>query len=185
MIKVNLVPIEILDKELQKQRIAQFSVAAGCLALVFAGISFAHYYQGVKLEARRVETEAEFKRLEAIVKQVEELEAKARAVKGRLDVIQDLLSARTFYPKFMGRLLEVIGDGVWIASLSVSGGGNELAVSLQCQAVSSEAATKWLRALQDAVHFKEPAMGALTIASDGMVSFPISMKYKPAEEAKK
>lgn len=185
MIKVNLVPQEILDKELQKQRLAQVSVAAGCLALIFACVSFSHYYKEVKLEARRVETEAEFKRLEAIVKQVEELEAKARAVKGRLDVIRDLLTARSFYPQFMGRLLEIIGDGIWIDSLSVAGGGAELAVSLQCQAVSSDAATKWLRSLQGAAHFKEPSMGALKIEQDGTVKFPMSLKYKPANGAKK
>ncbi|MBI5596125.1 MAG: hypothetical protein HY928_08565 [Elusimicrobia bacterium] len=185
MIRVNLVPQEILDKELQKQRLAQVSVAAGCLALVFAGISFSHYYKGVQLEARRVEAEAEFKRLEAIVKQVEELEAKARAVKGRLDVIRDLLTARSFYPQFMGRLLEIIGDGVWMKGISVAGASPELVVSLQCQASSSEAATKWLRALQDAVHFKDPVMGALSIDPDGGVTFPMTIKYKPADGAKK
>lgn len=185
MIRVNLVPQEILDKELQRQRLAQVSLAAGCLALVFAGVSFAHYYKGVQLEARRVEAEAEFKRLEAIVKQVEELEAKARAVKGRLDVIRDLLTARSFYPQFMGRLLEIIGDGIWMTNITVTGTGTELVVNLQCRAVSSEAATKWLRALQEAVHFKDPSMGALSIDPEGSVVFTMALKYKPAEGAKK
>lgn len=185
MIRVNLVPQEILDRELQKQRLAQVSVAAGFLAVIFLGVSFGHYYKAVSLEKRLVEAEAEFKRLEAIVKQVEELEAKAKAVKARLDVIQDLLVSRQFYPKFMTEILKNLGDGVWVKSLSATGSTTEMAVSMSCEASSLESATAWLRQLQAAPVVKDPVMGALTLASDGLVTFPMGFKYRPDNGVKK
>lgn len=185
MIRVNLVPQEILDRELQKQRLAQVSVAGAFLAVIFLGVSFSHYYKGVSLEKRLVESEAEFKRLEAIVKQVEELEAKAKAVKSRLDVIQDLLVARSFYPRFMTDLLKHLGEGVWLASLTATGTPAELAVGMACQATGTDAATAWLRQLQQSATFKDPSIGAITLAADGLITFPMTVKYKPAPAVKK
>ncbi|MBI3300029.1 MAG: hypothetical protein HYZ75_17830 [Elusimicrobia bacterium] len=179
MIKVNLVPQEILDKELQKQRLAQVSVAAAFIGVFFLAVSFSHYYKSVTLADRLVEAEAEFKRLEVIVKQVEELEAKAKAVKARLDVIGDLLMARPFYPRFMTRLLEALGDGIWLSALNVSGSAPNITVNMSCQATGVEAVTRWLRALQTSASFKEPSMGGLVIAADGLVTFSMSLKYKP------
>ena len=185
MIKVNLVPQEILDRELQKQRLAQVSVAAGFLAVIFLGVSFSHYYKGVALEKRLVESESEFKRLEAIVKQVEELEAKAKAVKARLDVIQDLLVARSFYPRFMTELLKNLGEGVWLMSLTASGTPAEMKVSMSCQATGPESATAWLRQLQQSTSFKDPSIGSIVLAGDGLVTFPMSALYKPDAAAVK
>lgn len=185
MIKVNLVPQEILDRERQKQRLAQVSVAAGFLAVIFLGVSFSHYYKGVTLEKRLVESEAEFKRLEAIVKQVEELEGKAKAVKARLDVIQDLLVARSFYPRFMTELLKNLGEGVWLVSLTATGTPTELTVSMSCQATGPEAATAWLRQLQQSPTFKDPTIGAIVMAADGLTTFPMTAKYRPEAPAGK
>ena len=184
MIKVNLVPQEFLDRELQKQRLAQVSVVAGFLAIIFLGVSFSHYYKGVALEKRLAEAEVEFKRLEAIVKQVEELEAKAKAVKSRLDVIQDLLVARSFYPRFMTDLLKNLGEGVWLKSLSATGSPADLKVMMTCEGSGTEAATAWLRQLQVSTAFKDPSLGAIALSSDGMVTFPMVMVYRP-EAAKK
>lgn len=186
MIKVNLVPVEFLDRELQKQRLAQVSVVAGFLGLVFLGVSFSHYYKGVTLAKRLAEAEVEFKRLEAIVKQVEELEAKAKAVKARLDVIQDLLVARSFYPRFMTELLKNLGDGVWLTALSAAGTPADLGVSMSCQAAGTLAATAWLRQLQQSPIFKDPVLGPLALAADGLVTFPMNVRYRPLPpEAKK
>lgn len=183
MIRVNLVPQEILDKELQKQRLAQVSVAAGFIGLLFLGVSAMHYYKSVTLATRLAEAESEFVKLEAIVKQVEELEAKARAVKARLDVIQDLLRSRPFNPVFMTRLQQAVGEGVWLATLSASGTTAEMAVAMGCKAVNANAATRWLRQLENDPYFKEPVMGGLAIALDGQVSFSMTAKYKPGNGA--
>lgn len=179
MIRVNLVPQEFLDKELQKQRLVQVSAAATVVAVFFVAVSMSHYYTQVKLQRRQVEVEAEFKRLEAIVKQVEELEASARAVRARLDVIQDLLLARPYYPRFMTRLLEALGDGIYLTRLAISGSPADLAVTVDCSASSPEAVTKWLRALSQSAVFKDSAMGSLTVTPLGAVTFTMSLKYRP------
>ena len=149
------------------------------LAIIFLGVSFSHYYKGVALEKRLAEAEVEFKRLEAIVKQVEELEARAKAVKSRLDVIQDLLVARSFYPRFMTDLLKNLGEGVWLKSLTAAGTSADLKVSMTCEGVGTDAATAWLRQLQASTAFKDPVLGAITVSADGMVTFPMVMAYKP------
>lgn len=185
MIRVNLVPQEFLDKELQKQRLAQVSVAVGFIGLFFLVVSFAHYYQGVALDKHLKEAEATYKVLEETVKKVEELEAKAKSVRSRLDSINGLLAARPFYPRFMTRLLEAMGDGIWINTLGVKGNAPALTVDMNCNAVSLEAATKWLRALMVSQSFKDPIMGALTIANDGLVTFSMTLKYKQVDEVAK
>ncbi|MFH1724670.1 MAG: PilN domain-containing protein [Elusimicrobiota bacterium] len=186
MIRINLVPQEILDKELQKQRAVQIGVAVGFVVLIFAGISFVHYYKGVKLAGHLAEQEEKFKKLETIVKQVEALEAQALAVRSRLNVMQDLLKARPLYPRFMTALLKTLPDGIWLKTMTTGGSAQALDVDMSAQALTVENASDWLRRLEASDIFSGAVLGALQVSSaDGSLAFSMRVTYKAKEEEKK
>ncbi|HBL18017.1 MAG: hypothetical protein A2X36_07560 [Elusimicrobia bacterium GWA2_69_24] len=179
MIKVNLVPQEILDKELQRQRLVQVGFVAGVFGLLFLGISGAHFYRSVSLARSLAESEAKYKKLEAIVQQVEALEAQAKAVKARLDVMNELDRARPFYPRFMTELLKMLPSGIWLTTLDAKASGpDQLTLNMGSQSASVDNVTTWLRVLNSTGAFTAPALGPLKFGSAGEITFTMGATYR-------
>jgi len=176
MIRVNLVPRDILDKELQRQRNVLLGVGVGAVLFFFAGISFKHYYKGVMLTAELEDEERKLKKLEKIVKQVEELERQARAVKARLNVMQDLIRARPLYPTFMTEFLKTLPEGVWVRNIDTKGTSKRLEVKVLASALSVEEISEWVRTLDDSALFNAPSVGSLNIEK-GVVKFMMSSNF--------
>src|SRR3569833_3353877 len=84
MIKVNLVPAEILAKARQRQLMLQASVVGGVLAVVVVVISLIHWAGLYALQSDYKYKDAKLHELAAIVTQVEELEKASAAVRARL-----------------------------------------------------------------------------------------------------
>jgi type IV pilus assembly protein PilN len=186
MIKINLVPQEILDKELERQRGIQASAAVGLLGVVLLVVSMSHYYKSVRLEKILKEDQAKFDKLQAIVAKVEELERTVQAVRSRLNVMQDLLVNRPLYPRFMEDLLRTLPPGVWLTGMTSTADGNGLKVGMSSKALTSEDVAQWLRTLGKSDVFKEPALtGPITVDVDRTNTFSMSAKYTPSPEAKR
>lgn len=180
MIRVNLVPQEILDKEAQKQRAVQVGLVVGVLVLVMAGVSFSHYYTNVKLEKQLAEKNNQLSKLEKIVKQVEALETQARAVRARLNVIKDLLSARELYPGFMTEVIKTFPAGVWLTSLGTTNAGTGLSVTMASKARAPEDVSAWLRTLAKSDVFSAPVIGSITMDPvTGEQTFTMGTSYNP------
>ena len=114
MIKINLVPRELLDQEVQKQRTIQAAVAMGLIIAVVAGVSAIQIRKAAALQAKSVELQKEFDRLQAIAAEADELEKQAKAVRAKLDVITSLLKGRGLYPIFMMDFSRTLPGAVWI-----------------------------------------------------------------------
>ncbi len=185
MIKINLVPQEILDKEVQKQRMVQVGFVAGFCFLIFTGISFKHYYKGVVLVRTLEESEAKFKKLAKIVAQVEALETQAKAVRGRLDVMKDLEASRPLYPLFMTDLLSTFPRGIYLTSLATHNADKGLKLTMGVASLSSEDVSDWYRTLDVSEKFHNQRMGGLTLTSDGGVTFSMSVDYEDKTKGKK
>ncbi|MBI4346849.1 MAG: PilN domain-containing protein [Elusimicrobia bacterium] len=183
MIKVNLVPRELLDKEVQRQRLMQAAVV-GALALVgMLFISAAHWYRATKVESELAELNKKYDKLAKIVAQVEELEKTANAVKIRLSVITGLLKGRALYPWFMTDLLETMPPGVWMGSLATTAKDqNALGVSIgNAVANSSDGVSQWLRNFAANNKWAEPKLSAIGVVDKGdskEYSFSIQTEYK-------
>ena len=91
MIKVNLVPADILAKAQQKQQTLQAAVVGVAMLMLVALVSAGHYYRYNRLNRLMAKDNIELKKLEVIVAKVEELEKTAAAVRARLSVITDLV----------------------------------------------------------------------------------------------
>lgn len=183
MIKVNLVPRELLDREAQKQRMAQAAVAGACLVLVLVGVSGWHWLRATKAESQLADLNKEYERLAKVVKQVEELEATAKAVKTRLEVMNGLLKVRPLYPFFMTDLQATMPPGTWLTTLTtVHKDPNQLTVTIgNAGANSSEGLTQWLRNIEASGRFEEPKLSPVQVidaAGAKEYTFSITTAYK-------
>ncbi|HAH07979.1 MAG TPA: hypothetical protein DCM05_15885 [Elusimicrobia bacterium] len=185
MIKINLVPQEILDKEIARLRTLQASAGGVAAAILLASISGAHYWRAVSLEKTLKVDKLELDRLQKIVAQVEELEQKATQVRARLNVVVDLMKYRSLYPRFMEDLSQTLPPGVWLTSLTTSGDQKGLIVNMGCSGVTSESAADALRAFEAGGKFKEPVLqGGITVSAGGPgtaagSSFVLTVRYIP------
>lgn len=182
MIKINLVPREILDKEVQRLRAVQAGAAGAVVLVLLLLLSAAHWWRSVSLNNLLTERELEYKKLEEIVKKVEELEHTAQALRSRLQVVTDLLKGRPLYPYFMMDMSSSLPPSVWLKQLeTATGTGNQLSVKTQAVSLSSEGISEWMRSLVKSGRFSEPGLSAITVSDTGtgkQHNFSLSTSYK-------
>jgi len=177
MIKINLVPAEILAKAKQRQLLLQGAVLGSLMALVLAVVSVGHWYGKHTLEITLAADEAELKRLDRVVKQVEELEKAAAAVRARLGVIEDLLLGRAYYPIFMSEFARSVPAGVRVNSMAtstVTPGTVKLVIS--AIANSNEDIAAWVKTLEKNAKFASIELGAVN-ASGTSYNFGMTATY--------
>jgi len=165
MIKVNLVPSELLAKARQRQLVLQAAVLGGLMALVLVVVSFGHWYGKHTLEITLAADEAELKRLDRVVKQVEELEKAAAAVRARLNVIEDLLLSRAFYPIFMSEFARSVPPGVKVNSMgTVAAAPGTIKLAISAVANSNEDIAAWVKTLEKNPKFALIELGAVSVS---------------------
>ncbi len=165
MIKVNIVPAEILAKARQKQLFFQAGLVGGLCLVVLVVASIVHYagYLNVQNEIRV--KESKLKNLGAIVAQVEELEKAAVAVRSRLGVIEGLLKGRAFYPVFMSEFARTVPGGVKVTNMTTAEQANAtVKLSISAQSITNDDVAAWVRTLQAHPHFSGIELGAISLA---------------------
>jgi Tfp pilus assembly protein PilN len=178
MIKVNLVPADILAKARQRQLILQAGLVGGALAVIVVLISMVHWFGLYRLQNDYNYKEAKLKKLGAIVAQVEELEKAAAAVRARLGVIEDLLKGRAFYPFFMSDFARTVPAGVRVMQMSTSTQPNStVKLTISASAASNEDIAAWIRTLQGATHFASVELGPVSSAGARQFSFTVTATY--------
>lgn len=182
MIRINLVPREILDRELQRQRALQAAVVGAALLIVAVAVSAGHWYRASRLERELAAGNVELERLEKLVAEVEQLEQTAGLVKARLNVIVDLLKGRPLYPYFMADFAGTLPPGVWLLSLGTSfKDGNQLGVNASASSSGSEDISQWLRNLEKSARFSDASLSPVSIsetAGSKVAVFSLSMSYR-------
>lgn len=177
MIKVNLVPADILAKAKQRQLLLQGAVLGGLMALVLVVVSFGHWYGKHSLEITLAADEAELKRLDRVVKQVEELEKAAAAVRARLNVIEDLLLGRAYYPVFMSEFAKSVPGGVRVMSMqTATTTPGTIKLTISATAATNEDIAAWIKTLEKNPKFAMVELGAVT-AAGGAYNFGVTGTY--------
>jgi type IV pilus assembly protein PilN len=179
MIKINLVPAEVLIAEQQKRRTVQAAAAGVLVALAVVMASLWHLNRVRKLEVALAANKAELAKLQKIVDQVKELEATAKAVQNRLNVITSLLTGRFLYTVFLDDWARSLPTGVWVGSLTTTQAGSGLTISAQGSARDESEIADWLRALQTSTKFSGFELGAVSLAGAAPdISYGFSLKGK-------
>jgi type IV pilus assembly protein PilN len=165
MIKINLVPAEILAKAHQRQQMLQASAAGILIAAVLVVVSLSHLYTLHALESQLAEDQLKLKKLEVIVAQVEELEKTRDAVRARLNVVENLLKGRTLYPTFMSDFAASVPSGVRVKNLNSTGGGSAAAplkLTITAESRTNEDIAGWMRKMEDGGRFSGVELGPVT-----------------------
>ena len=186
MIKVNLVPAEILAKARQRQRTAQISLAAGAVVLLILGGSLLFVARLKRLEGQLKVNEAKLAKLSVIVAKVKEAERLADLLKARLKVIDDLDRSRRAYPYMMSDFVRSVPPGVRVQALGTTGGASApIALKISAEARTNEDIALWVRKLEESGRFSVIELGAVTtkVASDAtlpdMRGFSLTTTYTP------
>lgn len=178
MIKINLVPAELLAKARQRQLMLQAGVVGGLLVLVLVLVSLGHWFGLLRLESDFSYKESKLKKLSAIVAQVEELEKAAAAVRARLGVIEDLLKGRSFYPIFMSEFARTVPAGVRVTQLNTTTvGNNGLKLTISATAATNEDVAAWIKTLEADSHFAGIELGPVIAGGLRVHTFTVAATY--------
>ena len=112
MIKINLVPSDILAKAQRRQQALQLGLAGAAAAFLIMLASLGFLARLHRLQGQLAANQAELKRLEAVVAKVKEEEALAAQLRARLKVIDELDRGRRAYPYFMSDFVRSVPAGV-------------------------------------------------------------------------
>jgi len=148
MIKINLIPHEVLAEQEKKLRILQLGAAASLLAFVIACVSAWRWNTEHSLEVQKLTLRTELNKVTEQVKLVEKVEARLAEVQARLKVITDLLKGRLLNPYFMEDFARSLVSGVWVTGLNTSGAGQGLKLTVQAKALEKDQIANWLRTLE-------------------------------------
>lgn len=177
MIRVNLVPAEILAKARQRQLLLQGAVLGSLLAMVLVVVSFGHWYGKHALVQKLGYVESELQRLDRIVKQVEELEKAAAAVRARLNVIEDLLLGRAFYPIFMSEFAKTVPGGVRVLSMQTAAQSpGTIKLTISAVGNTNEDIAAWIKTLEKNAKFTMIELGAVS-GSGAAYNFALTALY--------
>ena len=185
MIKLNLVPAEILAKARQRQQAFHAASLGVLVVLVVVGASLAHFYKLNRLQAKLAKDEADLKKLEVIVAKVEELERISQAVRARLNVINDLLKSRMLYPSFMSDFVRSVPLGVRVKTLSTAGGGSSVGpikLNMSAESRTNEDIAAWVRRMEDSGRFSAVELGPVAVVEgpEKVYTFTLTTVYTPA-----
>jgi Tfp pilus assembly protein PilN len=183
MIKINLVPQEILAKAQQKQRAIQIGAAGAAAALIILLVSLGFVARLHRLEKKLAADKATLKRLEAVVAKVKALESMASQLRARLQVIDGLDRGRRAYPYFMDDFVRSVPPGVRARSLNTNGGGGSpFKLTLAAEARTNEDIRAWMRRLEESGRFSGIELGAVN-AVEGPVevlrNFTLTATHTP------
>ncbi|MFI5363468.1 MAG: PilN domain-containing protein [Elusimicrobiota bacterium] len=177
MIKINLVPGEILAKARQRQLLLQAGFIGGLLAVVLVLISLVHWAGLHSLQTDYLVKQSKLKDLGTIVAKVEDLEAASAAVRSRLNVIDSLLKGRSFYPLFMSEFARTVPAGVKVMTMGTSTQASDtMKLTISAVAETNDDVASWMRTLEGNSHFGSVELGPVS-ASGHQYNFTISTVY--------
>jgi type IV pilus assembly protein PilN len=161
MAKINLLPWR---QELRKQRQQEFiailmGVVMVAVALVLAG-HMALSKQVSDQEERNAYIQAEIKKLDGQITEIDALQKRREELLARMKVIQDLQGRRPVIVRIFDELVRVIPDGVHLTTLSRTGDTFQLAGVAE----SANQVSALMRNLDASPWFKNP--GLSTVSAD-------------------
>ena len=183
MIKINLVPADILAKAQQRQKAVQLGLAGAAAAVLIVLASLGFLARLHHLQSQLAADQAELKRLDAVVAKVKEEEALATQLRARLKVIDDLDHGRRAYPYFMSDFVRSVPAGVRIKSMDTTGGGgSQLKLNISAEARSNDDIRTWVHKMEESGRFSSIELGAVTTqetATGKLRSFTLTAAHTP------
>jgi len=183
MIKINLVPSDVLAKAQQRQKALQLGLTGAAAALLVLLVSLGLVARLHRMQGQLVVDKAKLKLLEAVVAKVREEESLAAALRARLKVISDLDRGRRSYPYFMNDFVSNVPAGVRVRSLGTTGGGGtSLKLNIAAEARTNEDIRAWMRKMEESGRFSGIELGAVNTQespSETLRIFTVTATHTP------
>jgi type IV pilus assembly protein PilN len=183
MIKINLVPGDILAKAQQRHKVLQFGLAGAAAAFLIVLVSLGFLARLHRLQGQLAADQAELKRLDIVVAKVKEEESLAAQLRARLKVIDDLDRGRRAYPYFMDDFVTSVPAGVRVKSLDTTGGGGSaLTLNISAEARTNDDIRAWVRKMEEMGRFANIELGAVTAqesAAGALRNFTLTATHTP------
>jgi len=185
MIKVTLLPSELIRKEERKEI---FVIACIAVAVLF-GLGMLRYTIKVayyrNLQVRIGNTQQELNKYESIVRQVEALQATKTVLETKKNVINSLMAWRLTYPVFMEDMLQLLPANIWFTALTTqSQPEGRMTVSLNALALDNYSIADLITSFSSNPSYSNVEVGAITTGGDKTVtsSFKLDFAYQKKKQ---
>ncbi|MBU0951575.1 MAG: PilN domain-containing protein [Elusimicrobia bacterium] len=180
MIKINLIPPEVLQKEAKKRVTILISLGAG--ALISFSIIFFFYRLTVakQLSGELTVLQQELKKYQTIVDEVNRLKGITAILEAKKNTIQNLMKGRLFYPKLMEEFMQILPQPVWLTAMNTTSSSDGFLITMSCVSYDNIAIADFLSNLQSSPKYSNIEIGGIT-TNFGLMqtfSFQITCTYK-------
>lgn len=137
----------------------------------------------IRLQKRLDVAQADLKKYQAIVDEVNQLEQTRSQLQARRDVIQTLLRGRLLYPRFFEDFMALLPFEIWIKNINTIPEAEGIKVTLTAESTSNFAIADWITNLQNSPLCKGVEMGTITTqepSEEGRMptySFTVNFQY--------
>jgi type IV pilus assembly protein PilN len=157
MIRINLLPVREARRRADVQQ--QLAVFGLVLAASLGAVGWTHWAMRSRIadaEKRVVETEAEIKKYDEQLAQVEAYKAKKKEVQDKLDVIHGLERSRSGPVHMLDELAVHTPERMWLTKLEAKSGK----VTISGMSLDNEIVAMFLTKLNDSAYFDRVELGA-------------------------
>lgn len=185
MIRINLLAI---DRERAKRR-AKFQigqkVTVGCsLILVATGLSVGWWYWSLRsasqdLDQRIVDARQETVRLQSLIQQAQQFEARRAQLQQRVALIEELRKGQTGPVHLLDEISRSLPDAMWLTELRQTGAD----VTIDGRCLSLTALSDFVGSLEASTYFEQPVeivdsqIEPSTPTSAELIRFSVRAKY--------
>lgn len=127
MIRINLLPAREARRRVELRR--QTQVAVGVLLLAVGSGVWGYFTQNASLEARQDElaqVEAEIKRLETIIKEVQQFEEKKALLDKKVGAIEEIKTKQRRPARLLDDVSRSLPDQLWLTSVKETSSGVQI-----------------------------------------------------------
>ncbi len=176
MARINLLPWRA-ERRARRQKEFYGLLGASALAAVLLGFLIVSYYNG-QLEGqgeRNAFLQAEIRKLDAQIKEIEELDRKKAQLLMRKQVIEELQASRSQMVHLFDELVRTIPDGVRLTSIKQAG---EL-LTLEGQSQSNARVSTYMRNIEASGWMREPDLNIIEAKGDDKsLPFMFSLRFR-------
>jgi type IV pilus assembly protein PilN len=182
LIRINLLPPEYAAAQAKKEQQLILGTVAGVLVVFLFLFWFIQSRRAARLERQIEEADAELRKFQAIISQIETIENSKKQLLAKRDVIRNLNRSRLIYPVFFEDMLPIIPSDVWVTNVQIQESGTAMKVVMASNALSNFALATWLTNLQQSTHFTNVELSPISYANNDQggqtLTFSITCSYQ-------
>lgn len=178
MIRINLIPVEVVKKA-QQQRLILLAGLTGSVVILIAIIVFLLRIGVEKsLQAQLIKLEKEIQEYKKVAEDVKKLRDIEKTLSEKKKVIEELKKGTLLYPKFVEEFMVLIPESVWFNSFTTKTTPEGLSISISCNSLSNFAIADFISNLEQAAKFSKIEIDAINVGTgpDGKEIYSFNLK---------